>query len=301
MSEWIFACLAPPGDGAREALLLARSIRHFAGNRAGNPIWVLIPEAEDKLAPHIEADFRSLHVRLIPFALGEDAHTFPFAAKTLAAAEAEALAEDQAPLLVWMDRDSIILQEPGALRLPQDRVLGYRPVDHTLIGSLYDSPVDDFWQLVYSLCGVPAERLFPMIASVDEKRIRPYFNAGMLVVRPERHLLRSWAGNFERLFLAPEFEPFYQQDILYRIFMHQAILAGTILSACDQDELYQLSHLINYPLHMHRSYPPDRRPARMNDLISCRTDTLFQDPAWDADVVIDEPLKGWLNDQRAGL
>ena len=199
-----------------------------------------------------------------------------------------------------MDRDSIVLQEPRELHLPQDKVLGYRPVDHTLIGSPYDSPVDDFWSLVYRLCDVPADRLFPMMASVDEKVIRPYFNAGMLVVRPERKLLRSWAENFARFYLAPPFEPFYKQDILYRIFIHQAILTGTILSRLKQGELHQLPHLINYPLHMHSSYPADRRPARMNDLVTCRCDTFFHDRSFETDIAIDEPLKGWLNDQRLG-
>ena len=300
MDVIIFACMTSPGERAKEALLLARSIRTYAGCLASKPIWVLIPETEDKLAPQFEADFDSINVRLIPFALSEEARAFPFAAKTFAAASAEALAEDKTAILVWMDRDSVVLQEPLALRLPQGKVLGYRPVDHTLIGSPYDSPVDEFWDLVYKLCDVPAEKLFPMIASVDQKRIRPYFNAGMLVVRPERKLLRSWGENFARYYLAASFEPFYNQDILYRIFIHQAILAGTILSRSDQGELHQLPHLINYPLHMHSSYPADRRPARMNDLVTCRCDTFFYDPSLEADVAIDEPLKSWLNDQKPG-
>ncbi len=297
MDDFIFACLASPGEGAREALLLAKSIRTFAGGLADNPIWVLFPETEDKLAPQIETGFRSLNVRLIPFALSEETGAFPFAAKTFAAARAEALAEDKSEFLVWMDRDSIVLQEPGTLRLPRGKVLGYRPVDHTLIGSPYDSPVDRFWELVYRLCDVPADKIFPMTASVDQKRIRPYFNAGMLVVRPERKLLRAWGENFAMFYLAPPFEPFYEQDILYRIFIHQAILTGTILSRSDRGELHQLPPLINYPLHMHSSYPAERRPARMNDLITCRCDFFFN-PSWEADVAIDEPLKSWLNDQR---
>jgi hypothetical protein len=140
-----------------------------------------------------------------------------------------------------------------------------------------------------------------MMASVDEKRIRPYFNAGMLVVRPERHLLRTWAENFNSIFLLTQFEPFYEQDILYRIFIHQAILAGTILEICDQEELQKLPHLINYPLHMHSSYPPDRRPGRMNDMITVRYDTLFQVPVWDTDLLIDEPLNSWLRKQRKSV
>lgn len=294
MKNYVFACTAQPGQGMAEALLLARSIRQFGGSMAGNTIGVLIPETGDEVGQQIEADFRSLAVRLIPFTFSDEAHGFPFAGKVFAAAKAEAWAEGANSNLIWMDRDSLVLQEPFALQLPPGKLLGYRPVDHTLIGSPYDSPLDDFWGLVYRLCAVPAERVFPMIASVDENRIRPYFNAGMLVVRPEHKLLRSWAGNFERLYDAPSFKPFYEQDFLYRIFFHQAILAGTVLTAFDQAQIYPLPYLVNYPLHMHSLYPAAFRPARMNDLISCRYDTFFQDPAWQDESLIDEPLKSWL-------
>ena len=277
-----------------EALLLARSLRQFGGGMADNTIGVLVLDTGDDVGGQIEADFHSLAVRLIPFSLSDEAHGFPFAGKVFAAAKAEAWAEGANSNLIWMDRDSLILQEPFTLPLPQGKLVGYRPVDHMLIGSPYDSPLDDFWELVYRLCAVPTERVFPMIASVDENRIRPYFNAGMLVVKPEHRLLRSWAGNFERLYDASSFKPFYDQDVLYRIFFHQAILAGTILAMYDQTEIYALPYLINYPLHMHTIYPAALRPARMNDLLSCRTDTFFQNPGWQDDILIDEPLKSWL-------
>jgi hypothetical protein len=134
-SKWInVSSLVWPSllEGAREALLLARSIRTFAAGMADNPIWVLVPEAGSKLASKIEAEFRSLNVRLIPFALSEEARAFPFAAKPFAAAQAEALAKDETPFLIWLDRDSIVIQEPQELRLPQKKVLGYLPLRHFL-------------------------------------------------------------------------------------------------------------------------------------------------------------------------
>ncbi len=35
MTDYVFACLATPGDGMTEARLLARSIRQFGGSMAG--------------------------------------------------------------------------------------------------------------------------------------------------------------------------------------------------------------------------------------------------------------------------
>jgi hypothetical protein len=293
----IFAFMAASGGSETEALILARSIRAFAGEFSDNPIWVLIPETEDNISEVIREKLVSLNAHLVPFKVDRAASRFPFAGKAFASATAESLADGQTDFLVWMDSDSIVIDEPKELLLRDGKDLGYRPVDHTLIGSSYDGPMDSFWELIYRKCNVPEGRLFPMTASVDENRIRPYFNAGLLVVRPERGLLQLWRDNFDRLYRETCFEEFYQQDALYRIFIHQAVLAGTILSSMDRQEIQELSHLINYPLHMHTDYPADRRPEYMNELITCRYDVFFQDPNWRQILPIKEPLKGWLTKQ----
>ncbi len=94
MKPMIFACLAGPGEAAREALLLARSIRHFAGSLAGSLIWVLFPEGKGDFVPRVAAGFQALAVRLMPFPLSAALHDFPFAAKTMAAGRAETAAEE---------------------------------------------------------------------------------------------------------------------------------------------------------------------------------------------------------------
>ena len=139
-----------------------------------------------------------------------------------------------------------------------------------------------------------------MMTSVDERRIRPYFNAGLLVVRPARGLLQLWRDQFHRLHGAACFEEFYRRDVLYCIFFHQAVLAGTVLSSVEQQELQKLPHLVNYPLHMHADYPADRRPATMNELITGRYDVFFEDANWREVFPAQEPLKSWLIEQCEG-
>lgn len=233
----------------------------------------------------------------MPFEIEPAAQGFPFSSKVFASAATEQLAANEDELLVWMDPDSIIFQEPEVLLMARERLLGCRPVDHVLIGSPYDQPADAFWRTVYQTCGVSQECLFTLTTSADEVRIRPYLNAGLLVVRPEAGLLRAWCGRFHEVLQAGIFEPFFDQDILYRIFLHQAILAGITLAALAKQQIEILPHLVNYPLHMHQAYPPARRPARMNDLISGRYDTFFEDPEWPCLFPSEEPLSGWLSRQ----
>lgn len=291
----IFAFMVVPQQTEREAIILAESIRAFAGKFADNPIWAMVPSGMGDLVEATQARLAESDVLLLPFSLAEKPRGFPFAAKVQAAAEAEMQAQRQTNNLVWMDVDSIVIRQPDAFVLENGQVVGYRPVDHRLIGSSNNEPTDDFWKLIYERCQVPSEHGFRMMTSVDEQLIRPYFNAGMLVVRPSFGLLQAWQTDFLNLFLEECFQPFYERQMLYRIFMHQAVLTGTILRAFKKNlSLQLLPWQVNYPLHMHRSYPVPRRPAVINELISCRYDTFFQNENWRENLPAEDPLLGWI-------
>ena len=298
MHDLVFATMVGRASSARKALLLARSIRAFGGRLADAPIWLMVPEHIERLPASLRVDLEKSKVRLLAFKASESELDFPFAGKTLAAGAAESLAQERASILVWMDRDSLIIQEPVPLLLAKNRSFGYRPVDHTLIGSPVAKPPDPFWSLIYNYCGVFPEQVGSMVTSVDEQTIRPYFNAGMLVVRPQKNILQTWSETFESLYRLLAFTPFYKRDIMYRLFMHQAVLAGTILANTDLEEREELPYLVNYPLHMHASYPPSRRAERLNDAHTCRYDTLADEPHWERIIPIDEPLQSWLHEQR---
>jgi hypothetical protein len=285
------------GEDERESLILARSIRKFAGVYSSNPIWVMLPNGQ--LGQEIEYALQNQDARLLSFEIDSDILEFPFAGKVLAAAAAEELAVGLTATLVWMDSDTIMLNEPDELRLIKGKCLAYRPVMLKLLGSQYDLPIDAFWELVYRYCSTPVNRMFPMRTVVDEVEIRPYFNAGLLSVNPDKGLLRAWKTNFLRLYSLSEFKKFYQEHVLYRIFIHQAILAGTALSWLDPSEFYELSSDYNFAIHLIERLPVASRPGRLNDLVTCRYDAYecLENPAWRNHIRVDDPLLGWLDSQ----
>ena len=297
MENLIFAYMASSGRPAREALILTRSIREFGGGYADSPVWIFNPDTNERIPDATVNELESLDARLIPFAVEEAIWKFPFAAKMYAAALAEELAAGQAHFLLWMDTHAIVIQEPGGLLPGTGKHLGYRPVDHTLIGSRMSEPIDGFWNLIYRECGVREENLFPMTASVEGFEIRPYFNAGLVACDPAKSIFGLCRDHFQRLYRDARFETFYEKDVRYRIFMHQAVLTGVILAALKQEELEEFSHLINYPLHMHVDYPRERRPQSLNDLITIRYERFFQNPDWQDIIPVKEPLKSWLEEQ----
>jgi hypothetical protein len=291
----IFAYMIPPGSPARTTMLLAESLRAFGGEMAGNEIWAFLPQLEQTFPEQVWSRLNDLKVRPIPFQLPPYALGFPFAAKVFAAGLAEQKAENQAELLCWMDHDTLFLQEPSQLLLAADKRLGCCPVHHTLIGSRFDQPLDAYWSQVYKHCQVNPEKAFPVTTIVDNQVLRPYYNAGLLVVRPEDVLLRAWQGAFFRYYIDPVYEPFYRQSELYRTFIHQSILAGIIINRLDQPEILELPFTYNYPLHLQQSFPVERRARVINTLASCRYENIFNQPDWKDQVPVEEPLTSWLH------
>jgi hypothetical protein len=301
MYKLIFATLGGPGKIETQAISLTRSIRQNAGYLSQYPIWIIRPDCSEKLSEDGQARLKELDATLFSIHMDESYCDFPFATKVFASAWAEAHAEGQGEILIWMDTDSIVIQEPSELIINPEVKLAYRPVDHTLIGSTFSEPISPFWESIYSDCEVNESKIFPMTTSVDENVIRPYFNAGMLDLHPEIGLLRSWRRNFQRLYKEPQYEEFFKVKALYKIFFHQAVLAGTVLSSIDHAELQELPYLINYPLHMHRDYPKDKKPECLNDLITCRYDIFFDDPEWRSTISIHEPIKTWFEEMDSSL
>lgn len=298
MNRLIFSTLLEDKGDENRTLLLAESIRAFAGDLSSASIWIFLSKSVEQLSNQSRAQFDALEVDLHPFQVDSQVASFPFAKKVVASAAAETLAAGKTALLVWMDPGSMVINEPQGLLLEAEEKLGCRPVDHLLIGPAFDKPLDPFWQSIFADCGVRQEALFPMTTSTDQVEMYPYINAGMLVVRPENKLLRSWRDTFLGMYLEPRYQDFYRSNRLYRIFIHQAVLAGCILSTFKQADIVELPYLVNYPLHMHTQYPIDRRPRFINELVSFRYEDFFTDPNWQEVIQVKEPQKSWLKEKQ---
>ena len=220
---------------------------------------------------------------------------FPLGGDVVAAAQAESKAHNQANLLAWLGTNTVVLQEPKDFILPHDKTLGYRPVHHLLIGSRYDEPLDPFWTLIYRCCKVPENRVFPMTTHVDGTRIRPYFNAGLLVTRPKRNLLQAWRDTFLRVYQTPSLQKYYQKDEQYSVFIHQAVLSGVILSTLRTDEIQELPPTYNYPVHLYEQDVTDHRPSSLEELVTFRHERFYTDPQWINKMPAKKRLKQWID------
>jgi hypothetical protein len=301
MHKMIFACFAAGNQDALQALLLAESIRTFAGEFSELPFWLMLPKEKERLSRQLILKVEQLQVELHSFEIDPRAASFPFAGKTIASAAAEIVSEGMCIQLVWMDHNALVVNPVDPLVLTSGVRFGYRPVDHLLVGSPFDKPLDPFWEFVYQVCGVNQADIFPMLTSTDQVQMRPYFNAGMLVVRPGDRLLRRWRDIFLEIYQDKHLLEFYDKNRLYKIFTHQAILAGCVLSSFRRQEMNELPYLVNYPLHMHTQYPPALQPSSLNQMVSFRYEGFFSKPGWQELIQVDPPLKDWLEEREKSL
>ena len=291
----IFASIVLPSwTSETNAILLAESVRVFSGYLSRSPVWFLTPKDGTNLSHTFRDKLHTLDVTLIPFDIGRNVAEFPFTNHAYGAAIAELKASRRSDLLAWLSPNTIVLREPGDFLLQEGKCLGYRPVHHTLIGSLYDKPLNTFWRSIYHFCQVPDDRVFPMTTHVDNETLRPYFNAGCLITRPEKHLLRNWRDAFITIYEEPPFPELFLQDKRYEIFLHQAVLSGVILSTLVTDEIIELPITYNYPLHLFEEDITDNRPSSLDELVTIRHEGFYEDPEWFKKMPAKEPLKKWI-------
>lgn len=282
----------------REARLLVDSLRTFGGSLRDVPVRVLHPaDSPLRKGPDREA-LEGLGAELAPFRGDPRVLSFPLSAKAAAAAEAERRADGKFDALAWLDADTVFLAEPSEFLLPSGVALAVRPVHHRLIGSLFDEPLTGLWRSLYERQAVPPENVFPVVTTLDRERIRPYFNAGCLVVRPERRLLRTWYSELSRSVRDPDLIGECSTVPRGSLFLHQAVLASVILSRVPKDQISELPFRYNYPFALHRSCPSDLQPESWNSLATLR----YDDPgnllgaAWRA-LPAEGAIRAWLEDR----
>jgi hypothetical protein len=299
-SNLVVATFAENESHVAHVAILAESVRAFAGACREAPIWLYVPAdyvIDDTIADRLDA----LDVKIKRSDAPAEALRLLYARKVFAAATAETEAADRYAILVWIDEDTVFLDEPMEFALPQSVSIAYRPVMHNIIGSLYSEPPNEFWRRLYDLMSVPEDALFPMTTPADRQTIRAYFNAGLLVVRPEREVLRAWANYFETLYGDATLMQWVEQDELKRIFLHQTALVGAVLNSLRRDEMVELSERYNYPVFFKEMFGAEAEFDTLDAVVTLRYDVYFRNPAPDWA----EKLKGpadriaWLK-QRLG-
>jgi len=268
--KFIFAAYAESVEALQHVYRLAESLRRFGGQFSDSPVWAYVPQGFTIDSMELGRAPQSLNVGIRTSRTPEEAQWFYYSGKVYAAAEAEAAAAGKAAVLVWMDEDTVILSDPSDFDLRAGTSFAYCPVMHNRSGSLYDQPPDDFWGRIYERLSITDDVLFPVVTRADQQKIRAYFQAGLLVVRPERGILRGWVGNFELLYTDSVLADMCRAEIDKRIFLHQTALVGAVVKAIPRNEMIELSDRYNYPIFFEQEYDSKVVYDSLEDVITLR-------------------------------
>jgi hypothetical protein len=283
-----FATNPQDSDGLHNVLILVESLRTYGGRFREAPVWVFASEELQASERKMVARLAALRAEFKSSRTPEEALRYFLAPKVFAAAQAEERAAGRSEFLVWMDTDTVILQEPTEFILESGISFGYRPVMHQRIGSLYSEPLDEFWTRVYAKLSVPTEAIFPVTTPADNKVLRAYFNAGLLVVRPECGVFRRWALDFTTLYEDPYFQEACRKDPFKQIFLHQVALVGGVFNSVSPAEMILLSDRVNVPLFFKEQFGAEREFDSVDGVVTLRHESYLKNP----DARWREKLKG---------
>ncbi len=275
------------------ALSLAESVRQFGGPSSATPIRIYLSpsvrliEGRDERARAAQVETR---VSETPRSMA----AYKGGGICSAAALAETEAQGQAEFLVWMDSDTIVLNDLSALALPLEVSLGCTPVFLQRVGSMQAEPLDLYWQTLYETLGVPTASVFPVQSLIDDRTLRAYVNTGLLVVRPGRGILQAWSAAFETLCGTKRVVELVRQDFDKRALFHQAVFSAMICRDLKRGEIKLYGAGINYPLSLQHLIPDPKRPKRLDDVVTCRHDMFFRRPGWEKELRASDELKSWM-------
>jgi hypothetical protein len=207
-------CCVEAGRLEGETLLLCSSLRRFGGALADSPVTAYRPRAGDELSPATRTALDGLGVELIEDELNTDHAFHPIANKLYAAADAEGRYGESS--VAVLDSDAVFLAEPDALDLPEGTDAAASPVGKVSEGTTGPGHRNEaYWQELYRDFGVADP---PWIeTALQRRRVRGYWNSGLVAARRDSGVLGAWLETFRRLLDERRLPPSDRIDTLDQI------------------------------------------------------------------------------------
>jgi len=259
----------------RSARALIQSVREFAGPYRNAPVYVVLGDAANFPCDSLKGE----NNHLLPLEMDPAFKDYPLAYKAFAAAQVEKAVGNRVKSLAWFDPACLVLGSLADLDLENGFGAAIRPVSLVnTIGIPPGEPPNDYWLPIYRELGLDAATLPAYETVVDEKPIQPYFNCEIFSVDPCLGVFSEWADMLTGLLKDETYQKQACTSFLRRLFLHQAVLSGVIISRVQPDKIKPLPLKTGYPFGQHDRLAAARKADSLNDLSA-----LILDYAWDRD------------------
>ncbi|MEH2273594.1 MAG: hypothetical protein V7K40_01870 [Nostoc sp.] len=269
-----FIICTEPGRLEGQSLMLAESIRKFCGKLKNTPIYSFHPRVGEPISKQTQQAFEALQVTHQQVPINQEFNEYYLANKPLVCAYAEQHID--AEILVFLDSDKCFFYEPNEFLLPVNCNIRIRPEYGQGIGSTGPrDPQEWYWQKLYEVLNVKHEVFVD--TPIGNKKIRAYWNSGLVAVRRSAGIFTAWKENFEKVIRMNITPP---QGIY---FVEQSVLSVTLCSL--EEKIFHFSSAYSYPLPLHNRLSKESRLKAWDDIVSIHYFNLFFYHDWNAQII----------------
>ena len=185
-----FVCCVESGALEEQAVRLVASIRKWGGTLAACPILAITPRLGPPLRHETRRVFDEMEVTYIRQHLRKPYNWFKFMAKPRAMSIAEECATTD--LIVWLDSDVLVIDEPFKFRLPDDVDIGACALSRHGGTTGPGDTNEPWWRAMCEAVDLSVDDLPWITTWMDEQRVRLYFNAGIFAYRRSSKFLETF-------------------------------------------------------------------------------------------------------------
>lgn len=228
----------------QQALLLVSSVKRWLKPQTYRLI-AYSPRIDKHPSKRTLLEFCKNDVVWVDEEINKDFYNYPIANKVLACKHFVE-SNSAANKIMFLDTDTVFLNAIDQNFLEANKRVYVRPVDNKGPGSEnVNDENDEFWQEVFSLCGVPIPDAV-VKTTVQTVLIRSYFNAGLIWVQGVAGFFQQWFWDFMTI-LNSELRPFGYRSRDGDDFrcLDQVALAVTVSRYAEKLEI--LPETYNYP------------------------------------------------------
>jgi hypothetical protein len=204
-----FVCCVESGWLEAQIVRLVESLRRWGGQFADASIIAVTPRFGPPLMRKTYQFFEKHCVEYVRFYAKSSYSWFPYLNKPFALVAAEERTSSE--YIVWLDSDLLFLDEPNQLILKEGEDFLSCAAYQSAGTSGPDNPFEPYWQEVCRTVGLEIDDLPWMTTQMEGKRIRLYWNGGVLAYRRStnfaKHYLQTCIQLFEARMVA-NFEAF---------------------------------------------------------------------------------------------
>lgn len=285
---------ASSNEQERAVGALLKSVRRFGGRFASCDIYVVLGDP-------VNFPCRSLagkNVFLVPVEMDDKFKRYPLAIKAFAAAQVEKRIKNRINTLVWFDPGTLLIRPPADFYLENKYSVAVRPVSLTnRIGLPPGKEPDDYWGPIYKAAGINYNTLPTVKTAVDNVDIQPYYNCEIFSVNPRLGIFTEWAEKLTVFLEDEQYQKNACSTFLRRLFLHQAVLTGVIVSRVPHRQIKKLSVKSSYPFNQHDRVPDKKKISYLDEATAVIFDYAWNRVcSWMEKIPQREPLKSWLFD-----